>query len=228
MLATVLFYPIRISFQLLYFDEGTVVLTAIVAVYPNGDVFGFCNFIEDESPTCDLGDVDRNLRLSTRGAKQGEDESDENDFGIRHELCSRVARENRRQCSQSHQQASCEGTHQCLVALDLLAAAVYENGHWVASFQCHMQKLFGAVDADPETAATPLSSKFQGSPTCGQFWIEGDPVLQQRQSCKAEDRRQPRAAESRHVQSPEDRCVVIRKIDRHRILEVPQCEVGVA
>jgi membrane-bound lytic murein transglycosylase len=28
-------------------------------------------------------------------------------------------------------------------------------------------------------AATPLNSKFQGSPTCGQFWIEGDPVALQ-------------------------------------------------
>jgi hypothetical protein len=42
-----------------------------------------------------------------------------------------------------------------------------------------MEKLLGAVDADPEVAATPLNSKFQGSPTCGQFWIKGDPVALQ-------------------------------------------------
>jgi hypothetical protein len=42
-----------------------------------------------------------------------------------------------------------------------------------------MEKLLGAVEADPETAATPLNSKFQGSPTCGQFWIEGDSVALQ-------------------------------------------------
>jgi hypothetical protein len=42
-----------------------------------------------------------------------------------------------------------------------------------------MEELLGAVDADPETAATPLNSKFQGSPTCRQFWIEGDPVALQ-------------------------------------------------
>jgi hypothetical protein len=77
------------------------------------------------------------------------------------------------------QQPSCEGTHHCLVASDLLTAVVYENGHWVTSFQFRMEKLLGAVDAYPKTAATPLNSKFQGSPTCGQFWIEGDPVALQ-------------------------------------------------
>ena len=75
-----------------------------------------------------------------------------------------------------HAHFSCEGTHYCLVASDLLAAVVYENGHWVTGFQGRMEKLLGAVDAYPEPAATPLNSKFQGSPTCGQFWIEGDPV----------------------------------------------------
>ena len=30
-----------------------------------------------------------------------------------------------------------------------------------------MQKLLGAEDADLETPATPLNSKFEGSPTCG-------------------------------------------------------------
>ena len=64
-------------------------LAAIVAMYPNGDVFRFCNFIEDELPTCDLGDIDRDLRLSTRGAKYGEDKCDESEFGIRHEPCSK-------------------------------------------------------------------------------------------------------------------------------------------
>jgi hypothetical protein len=71
---------------------------------------------------------------------------------------------------------SCEGTHHCLVTSDLLAAAIHENSHGVAGFQGRMEKLRDAVDADPETAATPLDSKFQGSPTCRQFWVEGDPV----------------------------------------------------
>jgi hypothetical protein len=60
-----------------------------------------------------------------------------------------------------------------------LAAALYVNGHWVTGFQGPTEKLLGAVDPDLETAATPLNSKFQGSPTCGQLWIEGDSVAMQ-------------------------------------------------
>jgi hypothetical protein len=66
-----------------------------------------------------------------------------------------------------------------VLASDLLAAVLYENGHWVTGFKGRMEKLLSAVDADAEAAATPLNSKFQGSPTCGQFWIEGDPVVLQ-------------------------------------------------
>jgi hypothetical protein len=42
-----------------------------------------------------------------------------------------------------------------------------------------MEKLLAAVDSYSELAATPLNAKFQGFPTCGQFWIEGDPVAPQ-------------------------------------------------
>src|SRR5215467_12700973 len=90
--------------------------------------------------------------------------------------CSADEMNSERSALQLQQQPSCEGTHDCLVASDLLAAVVYENGHWVTGFQGRMEKLLAAVDADPESAATPRNSKFQGSPTCGQFWIEGDPV----------------------------------------------------
>ena len=65
------------------------------------------------------------------------------------------------------QHRSGEATHDFLVASDLLAAVVYENGHWVTGFQGRMEKLLGAEDADLETPATPLNSKFEGSPTCG-------------------------------------------------------------
>jgi hypothetical protein len=65
------------------------------------------------------------------------------------------------------------------MASDLLPAAVYENGHWVTGFQGRMEKPLGAANANPETAATPLSCKFQGSPTWGQFWVEADPVALQ-------------------------------------------------
>ena len=74
---------------------------------------------------------------------------------------------------------SCEGTQHCLVTSDLLAAAVYENSHGASGCQGRMEKLRGAVDADRETAAMPLDSKFERSPTCGQFWGEGDPVAPQ-------------------------------------------------
>ena len=57
--------------------------------------------------------------------------------------------------------------------------AVYANGHWVTRFQGRMEKLLGAIDADPETAATPPDSKLQGLPTCGQFWIEAISVVPQ-------------------------------------------------
>jgi hypothetical protein len=60
-----------------------------------------------------------------------------------------------------------------------MAPVIYENGHWVTGFQGRMEKLLGAVDAYAETAGTPLNAKVQGSPTCGQFWIEGDRVALQ-------------------------------------------------
>jgi hypothetical protein len=61
----------------------------------------------------------------------------------------------------SNQDPSFERTHHSLVASDLLAAAVYENGHRVTGFQGRMEKLLVAIDADPETAATPVNFKFQ-------------------------------------------------------------------
>jgi hypothetical protein len=66
-----------------------------------------------------------------------------------------------------------------LAASDLLAPILYENRHWISGFQGRTEKLLGAVDANPETAAAPLNSKFQGYPTCGQFWSEGDSVALQ-------------------------------------------------
>ena len=53
------------------------------------------------------------------------------------------------------------------VASDLLAAVIHENGHWVTGFESRMEKPLGGVDVDPEMAAAPLNSKFQGSPTYG-------------------------------------------------------------
>ena len=73
----------------------------------------------------------------------------------------------------------CEATHDWMVASKLLVTVLYQNDHWVTGFQLRMEELLGTVDADPETAATPLDSKFQGSPTCGQLWIEGDSVALQ-------------------------------------------------